>query len=184
MITQSSSPSAHLPHATLRRCAAPPQLFENIKQALYTPQHEGGAGYNPQQYRTQYQAQQAPQVQQQYQAAQAALEGERALFSVQRELNLTLSAEDTVKVKREAAMLWEMGVRDPQQAAKQAVERLTKLGELKAPKPTSVQARQTLNQQIRQQLAKPKTGARQTGTGGTPERKSRAIEISAQMDVG
>jgi hypothetical protein len=161
----------------------PPALFQNIKQALYTPQHEGGAGYNPQQYQTQFQAQQAPQYQQQAAQVHAQLEGERALLSVSRELKLDLSPEDEQKVRREAAMLWNAGVRNPVEAAKTAITRLQKLGELKAPKPAPVMAKQTLSQQIQKTLSKPKTGARQTGTGGMPQRQSRAIELSRQIDA-
>jgi DNA repair exonuclease SbcCD ATPase subunit len=154
--------------------------YHNFRAWLNSPPDQGGVGYNPQQYAQRYQAQQAPQYHQQAQQQAAILEGERAIFSVTRELKLDLTSDDEAKVKQEAARLWQPGA-DPVAVAKQAVIRLQRLGEIKAPKPAPVMAKPTLSQQIQKQLAKPKQGAQQTGTGGAPPRKSRALEIAEKL---
>lgn len=167
----------------------PPQLYQNIEQALHTPQHEGGAGYNPQAYRTQYQAQQAPQVQQQLIEMQAAVYGRDTLQAVIAQSGVQVDQQTYPQVQQRAAVLWEMAKRDPSRTgpvdaatiAKQAIEECKALGIVKAPKPASLPARQSLNQQIQKVMQKPKTGVRQVGTGGAPPRQSRALELAAKM---
>jgi hypothetical protein len=156
------------------------ELYRNIRQALHAPKEQGGAGYNPQTYQQQHQAQQGQTYQQQFMTQQAQIQGERAMNTVLREVNLNPTPQEQAAIQRECSMLWNAGMRgDDAATVREAINRLTKMGTLKAPKPASVVAKPTLQQQIQKQMQKTKTGVRQTGTGGTPERKSKALEIAS-----
>ena len=102
--------------------------------------------------------------------------------TVLREAKLDPTPQEAQAIQRECSILWNAGMRGDEAATvREAISRLSKMGQIRAPKPAAVVARPTLQQQIQKQISKPKTGAQQNGTGGGPIRKSRALELAAQM---